>query len=100
MKLGYDKRNNQIYCTNAYACKDTLKAMGFKWNGMGKIWFVWCPESIEELSVIIRDVFINCNMDYDDLYDFLDEKLPYATAEKVANYLVNDAKFQEATADI
>lgn len=71
MKMYYDKRNNHIYCNDAYSCKESLKALGFRWNSMQKVWFIDCPKDMTVLGNLICDVFVDCKMDYCDFCDFL-----------------------------
>lgn len=98
MKLGYDGRNDHIYCTRAYECKETLKAMGFRWDGISSCWRIACPKDLTTMGNLICDIFVDCKLDYYDLCDFLND-LVAAKGE----FSMDDAhlaKFQAATADI
>ena len=100
MKLYYDNRNDHIYCTDAYACKDILKGMGFRWNGMSKVWFIARPKSNEALGNMICDLYIACKMDYYDICEFLSMSLPESISTAITMDAEHTARFQAAIADI
>lgn len=100
MKLHYDARNDHIYCTHAYDCKDILKEMGFRWNSIGKAWFINRPKNNVELGNMVCDLYINCKMDYFDLYDFLSLHLPTEISATIAMDEEHTARFQAATENI
>lgn len=98
MKMYYDSRNDHIYCTDAYDCKDILKAMGFRWNHIGSAWFIACPKNLTVMGNLICDVFVDCKMDYYDLCDFVN-----AIVTVKGEFSMDDshmAKFQSATENI
>lgn len=97
MKMHYDSRNNNIYCTDAYACKDILKSQGFRFNGMDKSWFIPCPKSGAELGGLLCDVFCGTKMGYYDFCDFLAE-LPEEIAQAITMDEAQTARFQTAAA--
>lgn len=96
MKMYYDERNDHIYCTDAYDCKDILKGMGFRWNSIGKAWFITRPQ---DLGNMICDIFVECKMDYFDFCEFI-AMLPENIAASIVMDDIHTAKFQAATADI
>lgn len=100
MSMGYDGRNDRIYCINAYECKEALKAMGFRWDGISRCWSIACPKDLTTMGNLICDIIVDCKLDCYDvcLCDFLDV-LVAAKGE----FSMDDAhlaKFQAATADI
>lgn len=98
MKMCYDKRNDHIYCTNAYDHKETLKAMGFRWNHIGSAWFIDCPKDLTAMGNLICDVFVDCKMDYYDLCDFLADI--YAVKGEFSMDDAHLEKFQAATENV
>lgn len=76
MKISYDKRNNQIYCNNAYSVKEILKSYGFRFCGIDQTWTIDMPKDISVLGNLICDVAVDCGVDYADLCEFICLSLP------------------------
>ena len=98
MKMHYDGRNDHIYCTDAYNCKDALKGLGFCWNSIGKVWCAECPKDLMVMGNLICDAAVDCKLDYYDLCEFIGE----ISAVK-GEFSMDDAhleKFQDAMSGI
>ena len=81
MKMGYDKRNDRIYCDNAYSVKEILKGHGFRYYSMDRTWEIAIPKDMATLGNLICDVAVDCGVDYADLCEFISLSLPTAYAE-------------------
>lgn len=81
MKMGYDKRNDQIYCTSAYSVKEILKNYGFRYCGIDQTWAIAMPKGIATLGNLICDVTVDCGVDYADLCEFIGLSLPATYAD-------------------
>lgn len=93
MKMHYDEQNNHIYCTNAYNCKENLKALGFRWNHIGKAWFVDCPKDLTAMGNLICDASVDCKMDYADLCEFM-----CAVSEAKGEFSMDDSHLEKLQA--
>lgn len=98
MKMFYDNTNDHIYCINAFAHKEILKAMGFRWNHIGNAWFIACPKDLTVMGNLICDVFVDCKVDYFDLCEFLNAL--YVVKGEFSMDDAHLAKFQAATENI
>ena len=100
MKLHYDSVNDHIYCSDAYTCKDILKSKGFRWMPDHRVWFMARPKSGMELGNLISELYIECEMDYLDLLDFMGLSLPAEISNAITMDETHLAKFQAATANV
>lgn len=64
------KNYKQIDITNCYEHRESLKAMGFKWDSRGKCW-TRAFATAEELGDIIVDVIINCGLTQSEANSFI-----------------------------
>lgn len=81
MKMGYDKRNDQIYCYNAYSVKEILKNYGFRYCGIDQTWYIAMPKDMATLGNLICDVAVDCGVEYIDLCEFISLSLPASYAD-------------------
>lgn len=76
-RITKDSRNNFICVENAYAIKDILKNLGFRFNGNDKEWYRTMPSGIK-LGCLLCDIFVAAaDMDIYDLTEDL-ERIPGA----------------------
>lgn len=92
MEIRYDGSKSQIYCTHAFQDKDVLKALGFRFNGINKSWFLPMPKTGIDVGNLICDLFTRCDVDFWGLNDHFFSNLP----ETIANTIGLDEAHQVA----
>lgn len=66
----YDRLNNKkiFGCEDCYDSKETLKALGFKWNPFRKEWQKEYKTPVE-MTTILVDVMVDCDLDFEVYLD-------------------------------
>lgn len=72
LSVYFDKRNKKSFfvCEECYEYKETLKALGFRWDPAGK-WWAKEYKTPTEVTTIFVDVMVGCDLAYEVFEDSL-----------------------------
>lgn len=70
--LHFDKINNHLQLFNSYDVKEEAKALGFKYNGINRYWYIKVPNDALTYHNLLADIFVDCKLDYDKFMNFVE----------------------------